>query len=234
MSTYEAQTENTAGRLTGTWLELLEPELSSDRGQKLRAFLSSAYLAGKTVYPEKKNYFRAFLLTPFETVKMVILGQDPYHGPGQAHGLSFSVGQDVDQPPSLRNIFKELVSDVGLAKVPACGDLSSWAHQGVLLLNTVLTVEKGLPASHQGKGWEEVTDRAIRELSERRKNLVFVLWGAHAQKKAPLIEGRNHLVIESPHPSPLSAHRGFFGSKPFSRANSYLKSHGQRPIDWSL
>jgi uracil-DNA glycosylase len=171
-------------------------------------------------------------LTPFDQVRVVILGQDPYHGPGQAHGLCFSVQQGIGLPPSLQNIFKERKSDVGI-EISKSGDLSAWAKQGVLLLNAVLTVEAGQANSHQGKGWEKFTDDVIQLLNEKRQGLVFVLWGAYAQKKGALIDRQKHLVLECVHPSPLSSHRGFFGSKPFSKINDYLMARGEMPIDWN-
>lgn len=189
--------------------------------------------SGKDIFPKPEAVYSALALTPFASVKAVILGQDPYHGPGQAHGLSFSVPEGERIPPSLRNIYKELQSDLGLTP-PKHGHLESWAKQGVLLLNSVLTVESGAAGSHAGLGWEKFTDDVIRKLSETRSGLAFVLWGAHAQKKAALIDTTRHLVIVSAHPSPLSAHRGFFGSRPFSRINDYLQTQGIAPIDWRL
>jgi len=186
-----------------------------------------------TIFPQGSNIFNAFNSTPFEKVKVVILGQDPYHGPGQAHGLSFSVQHGIALPPSLQNIFKELVSDVG-CEYPKSGDLSHWAHEGVLLLNTLLTVRSGEPFSHKEQGWERFTDQVIRTLSEHREHIVFILWGAPAGKKASLIDAKKHLILKAPHPSPLSSYRGFFGSKPFSRTNDYLKSQGIAPIEWCL
>ena len=188
--------------------------------------------AGKTVYPSNDNIFRALELTPIDTVKIVILGQDPYHGEGQAHGLSFSVQKGVKIPPSLRNIYKELNADIGM-DIPDHGFLEGWAKQGVLLLNTTLTVENGKPASHQGKGWEEFTDTIITQVNDLDHAVVFMLWGAHAQKKADMIDGDKHLVLTAPHPSPLSAHRGFLGCKHFSKANEFLKQNGQNEINWS-
>lgn len=216
-----------------TWLAKLSEEFDKEYMKSLRAFLKSEYQKGKVIYPKGSQYFAALNTTPFEKVKVVIIGQDPYHGENQAHGLCFSVQDGVDAPPSLVNIFKELESDVHLAK-PKNGDLTNWAKQGVLLLNAVLTVENGKAASHQGKGWELFTDEIIRHLNAERENLVFILWGAYAQKKAAFVDRKKHFVIESPHPSPLSSYRGFFGSKPFSKTNEYLKSKGIAPIDWSL
>ncbi|HET8705552.1 MAG TPA: uracil-DNA glycosylase, partial [Pseudomonadales bacterium] len=188
---------------------------------------------GAVIYPRGDEYFNALDSTPFNKVKVVILGQDPYHGPGQAHGLCFSVRKGVPFPPSLRNIFEEIKRDLGIAP-PRHGCLEHWAAQGVLLLNAVLTVEEGQAAAHAGKGWEHFTDRVVRELSEHRSNLVFLLWGGYAQKKGAVIDRDKHLVLETVHPSPLSAHRGFFGSGHFSKTNQYLVEHGQLPIDWSL
>ncbi|MBX4191986.1 uracil-DNA glycosylase, partial [Candidatus Parcubacteria bacterium] len=178
------------------------------------------------------DVFRSFNLCPFDKVKVVILGQDPYHGPKQANGLSFAVHEGLRLPPSLQNIFKEIESDLGTKLVHTSGDLERWAKQGVLLLNATLTVRAGLAASHQGKGWEEFTDAVIRTLSERREHLVFILWGNYARSKKTLIDWEKHHVIESPHPSPFSAHSGFFGSKPFSKTNEYLVAQGEAPIDW--
>lgn len=200
--------------------------------RRLRAFLATEYRTG-TVYPEPHDIFNALQETPFEDVNVVILGQDPYHGPGQAHGLSFSVKPGVPPPPSLANIFKELRDDMG-CPVPNHGYLAPWARQGVLLLNTVLTVRAGEPNSHKGQGWETFTDAVIARLNARGKPAAFVLWGSHAQKKGAGIDGAKHLVLRSPHPSPLSAHRGFFGSRPFSRINDWLAAQGRPPIDWSL
>ena len=184
-----------------------------------------------TVYPPGKLIFNAFNLCPFDQVKVVIIGQDPYHGPGQAHGLCFSVNDGVPFPPSLQNIFKEIQSDLG-TPIPTTGNLTRWANQGVLMLNATLTVRAHQAASHQRQGWEEFTDAAIRALAEERENLVFILWGAYAQKKGAFIDRNKHLVLASAHPSPLSAYNGFFGNKHFSRANEYLIAHGQQPIQW--
>lgn len=200
----------------------------------LRQFLLDERKAGKTIFPRGSEYFAAFDATPFEQVKVVILGQDPYHGPGQAHGLCFSVREGVKPPPSLVNIYKEIESDLGLASGHfAHGCLNAWAAQGVLLLNAVLTVEQHKAASHQGKGWETFTDAAIRRLADEREHLVFMLWGSYAQKKGAFIDSSRHLVLKAPHPSPLSAHRGFFGCRHFSRCNAYLEAHGIEPVDWS-
>ncbi|HEX7675558.1 MAG TPA: uracil-DNA glycosylase [Bdellovibrio sp.] len=220
-------------KLHSSWKSKLQSEFEKDSMKKLKAFLQSEYKAGKKIYPRGDEYFAAMNLTPLEKVKVVIMGQDPYHGPGQAHGLSFSVQDGVRFPPSLQNIFKELHSDLGLP-IPKSGSLKKWAEHGVLLLNAVLTVEDGKAASHQKRGWEEFTDRVIHIINEERENVVFILWGSYAQKKGAFIDRKKHYVIESVHPSPLSSHRGFFGSKPFSKANAYLKSKGIDPVDWSL
>ncbi len=220
-------------KLHPSWLQVLGAEFEKPYMQALRAFLLTEKQAGKTIYPPGAHWFAALDTTPFEQVKVVILGQDPYHGPTQAHGLCFSVPPGVPQPPSLVNIFKELHSDLGL-DAPAHGCLKHWAEQGVLLLNATLTVIAGQAGSHQGQGWETFTDRVIEVLNEQRQHLVFILWGSYAQKKGSIIDERRHCVIRSPHPSPLSAHRGFFGSKPFSRTNAYLQGHGIEPVDWRL
>lgn len=220
-------------RLEPSWKAHLQGEFEKEYIQILRAFLVSEKAAGKTIYPRGDEYFRALDLTPFDQVKVVILGQDPYHGPGQAHGLSFSVRPDIAIPPSLVNMYKELESDLGIAPARH-GFLEHWAQQGVLLLNSVLTVQHKQAASHQGQGWEEFTDRIIAELNEKRDNVVFILWGSYAQRKGRFIDAGRHCVIKSVHPSPLSAYRGFFGSKPFSRANEYLQSKGIAAVDWQL
>lgn len=217
-------------RLEPSWKEALSTEFDEPYFGELARFVKGEY-AMAMVYPHPKNIFKAFELTPFSAVKVVILGQDPYHGPGQAHGLSFSVIEGVRNPPSLQNIFKELRTDVGGA--PEKGDLSGWAEQGVLLLNATLTVRAGQANSHQGKGWERFTDAVIRTLSDEREGLVFILWGNYARGKKALIDAGKHCIIESVHPSPLSAHGGFFGSKPFSKANAYLESAGKEPIRWA-
>lgn len=220
-------------KLDNSWKKYLEPEFQLDYMKNLKTFLQSRKQDKATIYPKGENYFAALNATPFEKVKVVILGQDPYHGPGQAHGLSFSVPPTEPLPPSLLNIFKELQSDLGLPS-PKTGYLKKWAEQGVLLLNAVLTVEDGKPAAHRGQGWEQFTDAIVHLLNRERHNLVFVLWGAYAQKKGAFIDRKKHFVIESAHPSPLSAYRGFFGSRPFSKINNYLNSRGLDPIDWSL
>lgn len=214
------------------WAPLLEAEMQKEYYQKLRTILIKEYKT-RTIYPDMYDIFNAMHYTPYDKVKVVILGQDPYHGPRQAHGLSFSVLPGVEPPPSLVNIFKELESDLG-CKVPNHGCLRHWAKQGVLLLNTVLTVREYQANSHQGIGWEEFTDRIITHLNQRKEPMVFLLWGRPAQRKQSMITNPNHLVITSPHPSPLSAYRGFFGSRPFSKANDFLMRHGMEPIDWQL
>lgn len=220
-------------KMEPSWKRQLIEEFSLPYMQDLRAFLKMEIDAGQVVYPRPSEWFAAFDHTPFERVRVAILGQDPYYGPGQAHGLCFSVRPGVPPPPSLVNIYKELKSDLNIDR-PNHGYLVSWADQGVLLLNSVLTVRQGRPASHQGKGWERFTDKAIHLLNEKREGLVFVLWGSYAQKKGSFIDRKRHFVIESPHPSPLSASRGFFGSRPFSRINAYLESKGTKPIEWRL
>jgi len=200
---------------------------------ELKRFLAAEREAGQRVFPKGAEWFRALDLTPLDKVRVVILGQDPYHGLEQAHGLCFSVKPGVRPPPSLVNIYKELQSDLGIAPAPH-GFLEHWARQGVLLLNSVLTVRQGAAASHQGRGWEQFTDAIIRLVNARRDPVVFMLWGSYAQKKAAFVDGSRHLVLKAPHPSPLSAHNGFFGCRHFSRANEFLESHGQQPIDWAL
>ena len=213
-----------------TWNEILAEEMQKDYYQELQAFVQKRR-AEVRVFPEEKNVFNALELTPFESVKVVILGQDPYHGFGQAHGLSFSVQKGIPLPPSLKNIYKELQEDIG-GELPTEGDLSHWAKQGVLLLNTVLTVEEGNANSHKGMGWERLTNRLIESLNELNHPVIFILWGKPAQDKEKLITNSNHVILKAPHPSPLSAYRGFFGSKPFSRVNDILMQQGQSPIRW--
>ena len=213
-----------------TWNEILAEEMQKDYYQELQAFVQKRR-AEVRVFPEEKNVFNALELTPFESVKVVILGQDPYHGFGQAHGLSFSVQKGIPLPPSLKNIYKELQEDIG-GDLPTEGDLSHWAKQGVLLLNTVLTVEEGNANSHKGMGWERLTNRLIESLNELKHPVIFILWGKPAQDKEKLITNPNHVILKAPHPSPLSAYRGFFGSKPFSRVNDILIQQGQTPIRW--
>lgn len=217
-------------RIEESWKQRLAPEFEKDYFVKLTEFVRTEY-ASQTIYPPAKLIFNAFDHCPFNEVKVVIIGQDPYHGPGQAHGLCFSVTEGVPNPPSLHNIFKEILSDLG-KPLPPNGDLTRWARQGVLLLNATLTVQGGKAGSHQRKGWEEFTDAAIRHLAEEREHLVFILWGAYAQKKGAFIDRNKHLVLTSAHPSPLSAYNGFFGNKHFSRTNEYLKAHGIAEIDW--
>jgi uracil-DNA glycosylase len=219
--------------LIKSWRSRLSKDFDAPQMQVLVDFLNQRASSNKKIFPQGSDYFRALNSVDFDSVKVVILGQDPYHGQGQAHGLAFSVSPGVPLPPSLKNIFKELKSDLGV-ETPNHGCLQAWADQGVMLLNAVLTVEEALPGSHQGKGWEVLTDRVIELLSSERENLVFVLWGAFAQKKSKLIDHSKHLVIEGPHPSPLSSYRGFFGSRPFSTANKYLVKSGNGPVDWSL
>ena len=214
-----------------TWNEILAEEMQKDYYQELQAFVQKRR-AEVRVFPEEKNVFTALELTPFESVKVVILGQDPYHGFGQAHGLSFSVQKGTPLPPSLKNIYKELQEDIG-GELPTEGDLSHWAKQGVLLLNTVLTVEEGNANSHKGMGWERLTNRLIESLNELNHPVIFILWGKPAQDKEKLITNPSHVILKSPHPSPLSAYRGFFGSKPFSRINDILIQQGQIPIRWT-
>lgn len=215
-----------------SWEEALHAEFAHPYMQELKDFLVEEKKK-RTIFPHADHIFNAFNLTPFDAVKVVILGQDPYHGAGQAHGLSFSVQHGIPLPPSLQNIFKELVSDIG-CPYPKSGDLSHWAQEGVLLLNTLLTVRSGEPFSHKEKGWEQFTDQVIRVLSQRCEHIVFILWGAPAGKKAALIDATKHLILKAPHPSPLSSYRGFFGSKPFSQTNRYLASNTIDPIDWCL
>lgn len=220
-------------QLDASWLAVLGDEFDKPYMQSLKAFLADESAKGKVIFPASQRWFAAFDSTPFEQVKVVILGQDPYHGPEQAHGLCFSVPPDIKIPPSLVNIYKELASDLDLP-MPAQGCLEHWAQQGVLLLNATLTVENGQAGSHQNKGWETFTDRAIQVLNEQREGLVFILWGSYAQKKGTFIDAQRHLILKSPHPSPLSAYRGFFGSRPFSQANTYLTSNNKKAIDWQI
>lgn len=220
-------------KLDPSWLSHLQTEFEQTYMQQLSAFLRDEKAAGQTIYPNGDNIFAALNTTPLDHVKVVILGQDPYHGPGQAHGLSFSVPQGIKIPPSLRNIYKEIHQDVGI-QPPPHGNLNSWAEQGVLLLNSVLTVRDSQAASHQGKGWETFTDKIISTLNEQRQNIVFLLWGSYAQKKGAVIDASKHLVLKAPHPSPLSAHRGFLGCQHFSQTNAYLQQQQQSPIDWSV
>jgi uracil-DNA glycosylase len=217
-------------KIEPSWKKVLQEEFKKEYFKQLAEFVRGEYNHA-IVYPPPKNIFRAFELTPFEKVQVVILGQDPYHGPKQANGLCFAVSDGIPLPPSLQNIFKEMETDIGPVQNRS-GDLERWATQGVLLLNATLTVQARKAGSHQGRGWEQFTDAAIRELSEKRENLVFILWGNYAKQKGAHIDRLKHLVIESPHPSPFSAYSGFFGSKPFSKTNSYLTDHEKKPVDW--
>lgn len=218
-------------KIEASWAEQLGSYFETEKFQSLSDFIRSEYLR-KTIYPKPENIFKAFWLTPFPEVKVVILGQDPYHGAGQAHGLCFSVADGIKPPPSLVNIYKELEADLGIKKDFSSGNLEGWARQGVFLLNAILTVVASTPASHQKLGWEEFTDHVIKTISDRKENVVFVLWGNYARAKKVLIDQTKHLVIEAPHPSPFSAYSGFFGSKPFSQINCYLKQQGKAEINW--
>ena len=217
-------------KIEAGWKQVLQPEFDKDYFKKLTEFVKSEYKS-KTIYPPASQIFNAFDLCPFENTKVVILGQDPYHGPQQAHGLCFSVNKGIKIPPSLVNIYKELHTDVGI-DIPDHGNLEHWAKQGVLLLNATLTVVAHNAGSHQKQGWEQFTDAVIKTVAEQSENVVFLLWGAYAQKKAQLIDSNRHLVLKSVHPSPLSAHRGFFGTKHFSKANEYLQENGKEAIEW--
>jgi uracil-DNA glycosylase len=220
-------------KLEASWLAQLQDEFAKPYMRSLREFLRTEKAAGKRIYPAGQDIFNAFEHTPLEQVKVVILGQDPYHGEGQAHGLCFSVQPGVRTPPSLQNIFKEIHSELGYP-IPAHGHLTSWARQGVLLLNSVLSVECARAASHQGMGWETFTDRVIEVINRECEGVVFMLWGSYAQRKGAIIDGNRHCVLKAPHPSPLSAHRGFFGCGHFLAANEYLRSRGKTPIDWRV
>ena len=229
------------GQLHPSWQAVIGDEFNKPYMQALRTFLSQEKAAGKTIYPPSPLIFNAFNHTPFDQVRVVIIGQDPYHGENkgqtQAHGLSFSVPPGLDLPPSLQNIFKEIAADLNIKMSPRInqsGDLTPWANQGVLLLNATLTVEQAKAGSHQSKGWEQFTDAAIAALNSHCEGLVFVLWGSYAQKKGNVIDSKKHLVLKSVHPSPLSAHRGFFGNHQFSTINQYLIKQGQTPIDWQV
>ena len=219
-------------KIGNNWDELLKDQFQAEYYLKLREFLKSEY-SSRTIYPDMYDIFSALKITDYDSVKAVIIGQDPYHGEGQAHGLCFSVKKGIALPPSLKNIYKELYNDLGITPSES-GDLTAWAKQGVLLLNTVLTVRGGLANSHKGKGWEQFTDRIITLLNEREKPVVFILWGSNARAKNVLISNPSHLVLESAHPSPLSAYNGFFGCRHFSKTNEFLTRTGQEPIDWSL
>lgn len=216
--------------LEKSWLEVLKDEFEKDYFNDLFRFINDQY-GSKIIFPKRENLFRAFDLTPFNKVKVVIIGQDPYHGENQANGLAFSVNDGIKLPPSLKNIYKEILSDIG-GEMPENGDLSIWAEQGVLLINSVLTVESGKAGSHQKKGWEKFTDRVIEELSERKEGLVFLLWGNYAKNKGEFINRDKHLVLETTHPSPFSAYNGFLGCRHFSQVNSYLQKNGQNTIEW--
>ena len=218
--------------LGGGWDELLNPLFADERYLKIREFLKNEY-STRVIYPDMYDLYNCFRFTPLNEVRAVILGQDPYHEPGQAHGLCFSVKPGVPLPPSLQNIFKEIGDDIGI-KEPRCGDLTKWAKSGVLLLNTTLTVREHAANSHSKCGWAWFTDSVIKLISDNTDNTVFILWGGNARSKAPLIDGSRHLVLQSAHPSPLSAFNGFFGSKPFSKTNAYLQSHGKPPVNWDL
>lgn len=220
-------------KLDSSWLDVLQDEFDKPYMVNLKQFLAAQKDEGKIIYPAGSNWFAAFNHTPFDQVKVVILGQDPYHGPNQAHGLCFSVLPGISIPPSLRNMYQELQADLG-ATAPDHGCLTHWAQQGVLLLNATLTVEQGNAGAHQGQGWEQFTDRAVQALNEQREGLIFLLWGSYAQKKGAFIDTSKHRVLKAPHPSPLSSYRGFFGCKHFSLANQYLDEQGAKPIDWQL
>lgn len=220
-------------RTSLTWQEVIGAEKSKPYFKKIRQFLAAEKARGITIYPHNKDIFAAFSHTPFADIKVVILGQDPYHGPGQAHGLSFSVPRGIAVPPSLQNIYKTLTQDVDFS-IPSHGDLTHWAKQGVLLLNTVLTVEARKAHAHRDIGWETFTDTVIRAISQYNQDVVFLLWGGHAQRKQPLIDLKRHLILTAPHPSPLSAHRGFFDCQHFSKTNQALIERGWPPIDWQL
>ncbi|WP_019883497.1 MULTISPECIES: uracil-DNA glycosylase [unclassified Methylophilus] len=226
-------TTEKSGQLDPSWQTHIGAEFDKPYMQTLKTFLQQEKVAGKTIFPPGPLIFNAFNHTPFDKVRVVIIGQDPYHGPGQAHGLSFSVPPGVALPPSLMNIFKEIQADLGV-RMSGSGDLTAWADQGVLLLNATLTVQLANAGSHQNRGWEQFTDAAIAALNQHREGLVFVLWGSYAQKKGAMIDPNKHLVLKSVHPSPLSAHRGFFGNHQFSNINQYLSSKGQAPINWQL
>lgn len=223
-----------ANALDPSWMEVLKAEFGKDYMIKLKDFLQKEKAAGQLVYPKNSEIFNAFNTTHFDDVKVVILGQDPYHGAHQAHGLSFSVQKGIAIPRSLINIYKELQTDIPDFKIPAHGNLEEWAKQGVLLLNATLTVRASNPGSHQKQGWEEFTDEVIKTISDKKEGIVFILWGAFAQSKAALIDEKKHFILKSPHPSPFSADRGFFGSKPFSKTNAILEKEGKKPINWQI
>ncbi|MDB4923676.1 uracil-DNA glycosylase [Mucilaginibacter sp.] len=223
-----------AVELEPLWLKVLGDEFDKPYMADLRKFLKEEKEAGHKIFPKNGDIFNAFNKTPFDKLEVVILGQDPYHGESQAHGLSFSVQKGITIPPSLRNIYKELATDIPGFTIPNHGDLTEWTTQGVLLLNASLTVRAGTPGSHQKRGWETFTDTVIKRISEEKEGIVFILWGSFAQAKAELIDQKKHHIIKSPHPSPFSADRGFFGSKPFSRTNEILIKEGKKPIDWQI
>lgn len=217
-------------KISADWKELLQEEFDKPYFEELTRFVRAEYTSG-VIYPPARNIFRAFDKCPVDSLKVVIIGQDPYHGPGQANGLCFSVNDGIPFPPSLQNIFKEISADLG-AEVPQSGNLDRWAEQGVLLLNSVLTVKAHLAASHAGRGWEQFTDAVVRIIAERKQNIVYMLWGSYAQRKGAIADPTRNLILKSVHPSPLSAYRGFFGCKHFSQANAYLQSKGKQPIEW--
>ena len=218
-------------KIEQSWKDVLSDEFEKDYFKQLTDFVRNEYMSGKTIYPEPKNIFNAFNLCPLSNVKVVIIGQDPYHEPGQAHGLCFSVQNGIDLPPSLVNIYKEIEQDIGRKSITN-GDLTDWAKQGVLLLNSTLTVIAHRAASHAGHGWETFTNAVIKAVAENQKNVVYMLWGSYAQEKAKMVNVSENLILKSPHPSPLSAYRGFFGGHHFSQANKYLMEHGKEPINW--
>ena len=222
-----------SANLDPSWKSQLEGALSAPYMNQLRSFLQEQLHKKRAIFPKPQEYFAALNATPYHQVKVVIIGQDPYHGDNQAHGLCFSVKPGIKVPPSLVNIYKEMRTDLEIEQ-PQHGYLQHWAEQGVLLLNAVLTVERGKAGSHQKRGWEQFTDQIIAQLNERQKPMVFILWGSYAQKKGAVIDQKRHLVLQSPHPSPLSAHRGFFGCRHFSKANSFLEANGEQPINWQL
>jgi len=219
-------------KIEKSWKKVLAPEFEKEYFKNLTKFVRQEYLS-KTIYPKPENIFQAFNLSPFDKVRVVIIGQDPYHGPNQAHGLCFSVQEEIQNPPSLKNIFKELADDLNI-NLSGSGDLSSWAKQGVLLLNATLSVQARQAGSHQHKGWEEFTDTVIKTVSDKKENIVFLLWGSYAQSKSILIDSQKHLILKAPHPSPLSSYRGFFGCKHFSKTNRYLKKASLEEIDWTI
>jgi uracil-DNA glycosylase len=223
-----------AVELESSWLKVLNDEFDKPYMTDLRNFLKEEKEAGNKIFPKNTDIFNAFNKTPLDKLEVVILGQDPYHGENQAHGLSFSVQKGITIPPSLRNIYKELAADIPGFIIPKHGDLTEWAEQGVLLLNASLTVRSGTPGSHQKRGWETFTDTVIKKISDEKEGIVFILWGSFAQAKAALIDAKKHHIIKSPHPSPFSADRGFFGSKPFSKTNAILEKEGKMPIDWQV